>query len=354
MGLVEHSSRRNCGHRDPSGLRRSDSRYLDSTARGAKADHLNSSYASYGNLKRFETVKITDISQDQFPKALVDVDAIIHTASPLPGRAEPAVLLETAVEGTLNVMAQAEKAGLDSNHDEPKGQLHQSRRASPKLSGLDGFVKWHPDWKLNPVTQEIALAGDNQMEWVDRHPHVEVITRARFSSSRSQPHRAQPFTPHFHLPAPDFGALSTNALFYNLLFSGGVFPTFSTFYTIDVRDAAHWQAHVRALNARSTVEVGRKRIVLSSPYGWPFRQIIDFIAAQRPALKDRLITATVPVAQSINVLPMDFGRVEQVLEMKVADLHTTEQTMLDTVDTLLEAEDRCRSMAHAIRKPAIL
>ncbi|KAJ7435151.1 hypothetical protein FB451DRAFT_990883, partial [Mycena latifolia] len=49
-------------------------------ARGAKADHLKSSYASYGD--RFEVVKITDISHDQFPEALVGVDAVIHTASP--------------------------------------------------------------------------------------------------------------------------------------------------------------------------------------------------------------------------------------------------------------------------------
>jgi hypothetical protein len=63
----------------------------NSAARGAKADHLKSSYAGYGD--RFESVKITDIAHDQFPEALVGVDAIIHLASPLPGRAEPAALL---------------------------------------------------------------------------------------------------------------------------------------------------------------------------------------------------------------------------------------------------------------------
>jgi hypothetical protein len=62
-----------------------------SAARGAKADHLKSTYGSYGD--RIEVVKITDIAHDQFPEALIGVDAIIHLASPLAGRAEPAAML---------------------------------------------------------------------------------------------------------------------------------------------------------------------------------------------------------------------------------------------------------------------
>jgi hypothetical protein len=31
-----------------------------------------------------------------------------------------------------------------------------------------------------------------------------------------------PFTTHFPLPAPDFGAISTNLLVYNLFFKEGV------------------------------------------------------------------------------------------------------------------------------------
>lgn len=91
---------------------------------------------------------------------------------------------------------------------------------------------------------------------------------------------------------------------------------------IDVRDVA--QAHVRALNSRPTSEVGRKRIIFSSPYGWSFQKTVDFIAEQRPALKDRLITAT-PQAQEFDILPMDFGRVEEVLGLKVSDFHTIEE-----------------------------
>ncbi|KAF8190639.1 hypothetical protein K438DRAFT_1970938 [Mycena galopus ATCC 62051] len=36
----------------------------------------------------------------------------------------------------------------------------------------------------------------------------------------------------------------------------------------------------------------------------------------------------------------DFDRVDEVLGMKSSDFHTTEQTTLDTVDALIEAEER--------------
>lgn len=71
-----------------------------SAARGAKADHLKSSYASYGD--HFESVKITDIARDQFPEALVGVGAVIHLASPLPGRLDPAALLAVSLHLELS------------------------------------------------------------------------------------------------------------------------------------------------------------------------------------------------------------------------------------------------------------
>ncbi|KAJ7757988.1 hypothetical protein B0H16DRAFT_1370677 [Mycena metata] len=307
-------------------------------ARGAKADHLKSSHARYGD--RFEVVKITDISHDQFPEALVGVDAIIHLASPLPGRAEPKALLAAAVEGTLNVIVQGEKAGV-------KRFVVTSSIATvtnPQESYTD------KDW--NPITREFALTGGNPMatyaaskkfaelalwEWADRHPHVEVTTL-------NPPFFYGPFTPDF--PVPDLSAISTDLQIYNLLFKDGVFSSKTRY--IDVRDVA--QAHVHALKSRPTAEVGRKRIILSSPTGWPFRQTVDFIAAQRPALKERLITAT-PQGLPFDVLPMDFGRVEEVLGMKTSDFHSTEQTTLDTVDALVEVESQWRSAGHPINTP---
>ncbi|KAJ7127877.1 hypothetical protein C8R44DRAFT_778943 [Mycena epipterygia] len=309
-------------------------------ARGAKADLLKSSYRSYG--ERVEIVSIADIAHDQFPEALVGVNAVIHLASPLPGRVKPAALLAAAVDGTLNVLVQAEKAGVK--------RMVVTSSIATVTNPNDSYTD--QDW--NPVTREIALTGGNEFvtyaaskkfaeialwEWADKHPHVEVTTL-------NPPFFYGPFTSHFSIPVPDFGALSTDLIIYNYLFPDGVFPSRTRY--IDVRDVA--QAHVRALNSRPTAEVGRKRIVLSSPHGWPFQKTVDFIAAKRPALKGRLITAT-PEVQSFDVLPMDFGRVEQVLGMKIADFHTTEQTTLDTIDALVKVEDQWRSAGHAIKTP---
>ncbi|KAJ7854759.1 hypothetical protein B0H13DRAFT_1903502 [Mycena leptocephala] len=312
-------------------------------ARGAKADQLKSTYASYG--ERVDVVKITDIAHDQFPEALAGVDAIIHLASPLAGRAEPSAMLATAVEGTLNVIVQGEKAGI-------KRMVVISSIATV-LNPTESYTD--QDW--NPVTKEMALTGGNEMvtygaskkfaeialwEWADNHPHVEVTTL-------NPPFLYGPFTPHFPLPSPDFGALSTDRLFYNYLFPEGALP--SKTYYIDVRDVA--QAHVRALNSRPTAQVGRKRIIISSPFGWSFQKTRDFIAEQRPVLKGRLITATPPEPPS-NVMPINFERVEEVLGMKVSDFHTTEQTTLDTVDALIQVEEQWVKGGHPIKAPTEL
>jgi nucleoside-diphosphate-sugar epimerase len=63
-----------------------------SAARGAKAQHLKQFYADKND--HFEVVKIADIAKDQFPEALIGVDAVIHTAAPLDA---------TDAEATLNV-----------------------------------------------------------------------------------------------------------------------------------------------------------------------------------------------------------------------------------------------------------
>ena len=53
-------------------------------ARGRKAESLRVLYADNPSI---EVVEISDIAYDQFQDALVGVDAVIHTASPLPGHA---------------------------------------------------------------------------------------------------------------------------------------------------------------------------------------------------------------------------------------------------------------------------
>lgn len=135
-------------------------------------------------------------------------------------------------------------------------------------------------------------------------------------------------------------------MLYNYLFPDGVWPDRTRY--IDIRDVA--QAHVRALTSPPTSAVGRKRLIISSPTGWPFSTTCEFIAAQRPALRDRLIRAE-GAAQAYDVLPMDFVRVEEVLGMKKSDFHTVDETTLDTIDALVKVEEEWRVMGRAIVTP---
>ncbi|KAJ7169210.1 hypothetical protein C8R43DRAFT_916707 [Mycena crocata] len=310
------------------------------STREAKAEILKSTYASYGD--QFQIVKITDIAHEQFPEALIGVDAIIHIASPLPGRSEPDALFAAAVDGTLNILAQGEKAGV-------RRMVVTSSIAAvmnpEKVTSLTD-----QDW--NPVTKEFAVASGNKVlmyaasktiaeravwEWADKHPHVDVTTLL-------PPFVFGPFVPGF--PTPDYNALSSLIVFDQYLWPEGAFP-YAVFH-IDIRDIA--QAHVRALTAPSTAEVGRKRLLISSPTGMKFQQTLDFIAEQRPALKERLAKAS-PPPEDVAVMPMDYSRLETVLGMKASDFRTVEKTYLDTIDTLMKVEDEWRSAGRTIPPP---
>ena len=70
-----------------------------SAARGAKAQHLKDFYADKKDL--FKVVNIADIAKDQFPEALVGVNVVIHTASPVDA---------TDGESALKVRAQLDVA----------------------------------------------------------------------------------------------------------------------------------------------------------------------------------------------------------------------------------------------------
>ena len=62
-----------------------------SAARGRKAEELGVLYADNPSIK---VVEISDIVYGQFQDALVGVDAVIHVASPLPGRASPQEMMD--------------------------------------------------------------------------------------------------------------------------------------------------------------------------------------------------------------------------------------------------------------------
>nr|GAT45246.1 predicted protein [Mycena chlorophos] len=241
--------------------------HVRGVARGAKADELSAAYASYG--PAFSVVKITGLN-DPFPDAFVGVSGLIHVATPMPGVAPIDEMVQQAIDGTLNAIIQAEKAGV-------KKVVVTSSIATVKNMAA-GTGETDKDW--NPMPAEYALASKQPMlvyavsktlsekalwEWAEKHPHVEVTTlNPTFFFG--------PFTPNFPIPAePKNNNFSTNNILYNVLFRDGQYIPIATRY-IDVRDVA--AAHIAALSSPPTSQVGRKRMIISSPSAWSVKQLV--------------------------------------------------------------------------------
>ncbi|KAG5637659.1 hypothetical protein H0H81_003680 [Sphagnurus paluster] len=238
--------------------------------------------------------------------ALEGVDAVIHIAASLPERQPPEVILASAIEGTLNVIRQAEKAGIKH---------------------------WYP------VTKETALSGTSfdvyraaktlaeKELWAfnDAHPHLDITTL-------NPPFLCGPLAETFTLPTPNYYALSTDLYIYRLLSPSGKFPPNPRH--ADVRDVA--RGHVLALTSSPASVLGRKRII-ASPHGLDMAGTVALIAERRPELRDRLTKETPPTFP-YDRAPVDFDRVEQVLGMVKGDFYSFEETILDTVDCLIAVE----------------
>ncbi|KAF9458262.1 hypothetical protein BDZ94DRAFT_1271033 [Collybia nuda] len=296
-------------------------------ARGPKVSGLQKSYASFGD--RFEAVAIDEIATDQFPGALKDVDAVIHSASPLAGRGTPEELFKSAVEGTLNTIRQAQKAGIK--------RLIVTSSIVTVINPRNSFTD--QDW--NPVTREDALSGNPMSAysasktfaerelWAfgEEHPQLDITTL-------NPPFLYGPLASGFNAPpTPNYAALSTDLYIYRLLNPTGIFPLSPRY--ADVRDVA--KAHVLALRSPPASSVNRKRILFASPHEFDFGATVAFIAEKRPELKDRLIKTTPPILPSNNT-PLDFERIKQVLGMGKGDFTAFESTILDAVDSIVALE----------------
>jgi len=307
-------------------------------ARRTKAEALRVLYANNPSIK---VVEITDVVHGQFKDALVGVNAVIHTASPMPGRADPQEMLNTAIEGSLNVLRQAEKAGVK------KFVFTSSTITVVGDPTAQGGAYTPEHW--NPVTKEMALQSNQNgtvyaaskkfaelavWEWAEAHPDVDVTTiLPSFIYG--------PFPPKFvPLPKPDFDAISSNLMVYNLLFPSGVHLPRPSY--VDFRDVA--RAHVGALDNKPEKN-SRKRVIVTSPEGLRMKHILDMIKKAHPELEHRFITAPVPEF-SYAKYDADFERFEQITGMRREDFHTPEETILDCVNDLLKLEEEWKKNGY--------
>lgn len=167
--------------------------------------------------------------------------------------------------------------------------------------------------------------------------------------SVNPPYLFGPFAPGFLVPKPDYAALSTNLHIYQFLTPKGTFPTSPG--SADVRDVA--RLHVAALSAPSESTVGRKRLIVSSPYDTNYKQAVEFIAEAYPELKDRLVNSDTAPKFPIDKLPVDLKRATEVTGVQIDSYHTWKETVLDTVGSLLALEKDWVSKGYKVEVPAL-
>ncbi|KAI0642300.1 hypothetical protein C8Q79DRAFT_929284 [Trametes meyenii] len=296
------------------------------TARGPKLQHLRQ---HFGDRSAFEAVQIEDVVKGDFTSALQGVDAVVHVASPLAGRQAPEEALNSAVEGTLNVLRQAFSAGvfkivLTSSLAATLDHWGNTSREDLLAEGR------HP---LYVYCGTKILAERAAWQFAVEHPQLDLATI-------NPPFVYGP--PVSELSAAiGIQALGTNALIYQLIVGepGRPLPPQLLPYYCNVRDVA--RAHVLALQLPKIVrdsqtDIQDKRFLVAGPEALLWTDAVKVLQAKRPDLQSRL-----PTLEGAPPLPgplsrVDVTRAKEVLGMR--EYTDWEVTLLETVDVLLEIE----------------
>ncbi|KAI0336187.1 NAD-P-binding protein [Cubamyces sp. BRFM 1775] len=303
------------------------------TVRSGKLDAARESNAIYGTT--VEVIVADDLAFGNFTEALKGVNAVIHAASPLFGRALPEEALTAAIEGAMNVLRQTEKMGI-------KRFVLVSSLATVASVETTSPVWTDKDWI--EVSREQALTSKDPHDvyvaekvlaeravwgFANLHPHVDITTL-------NPPFFLGPYAPSFRFTDASLAQMGTNSLLYLLLDPEGK-PPIPYLPSIDVRDVA--RAAVHALTAPPASEVGRKRLLFLPHFiGW--KDVVEHIAEERPELRDRLSRSAQadfhPPPQATN--PIDNSRAVEIL--KLGGLNDWKTTVLAGVDALVELEKK--------------
>ncbi|KAG5643427.1 hypothetical protein DXG03_000935 [Asterophora parasitica] len=248
------------------------------TTRGAKAKQLSDAI----HVKGLEFVQVDDIANDDLSEILTGVYAVIHVASPLPGRTSVEDTFNSAVSGTRNILEATVKAGIEKMVITATFGSIMDPSLSPSFSGKTLSAS---DW--GSVSREEAekkaddsyyvyfasklLAEKAIWEFADKHPPLDIATiLPSFVFG--------PYAEHFPLPAGPT-QLGTNGLIYRLV-SGDILPQTPP-YIVDVRDVG--KAHLLALDVPRK-PIGEKRYLVNGGV-LIWRDAVTHLNKVRPTIK---------------------------------------------------------------------
>ncbi|KAK0472770.1 NAD-P-binding protein [Armillaria novae-zelandiae] len=322
--------------------------------------------------KDFSLVQVDDIATSDLSGALKDVKFIVHTASPLAGKASPQETLQvgiyslfdgtllnhlkTAKNGTLNVLAAALKAGvskvvltsswgttLDPSLEKTyqgvvfteKGQFHILLGEAAKIIPV-------LDW--GSVTEEEFLNGVHNPLWTYLAAKIIAETTAwKFAKENPALDLATinpPFIygpPNAQFPPVTPDRLGANIMIYSLIHGqpGRPPPAQLPPFFCDVRDVA--RAHVKAITVNRSETPEEKRFLVSGGH-FTWKEAVEYLEKQ-PDLKSRLPSVTGGAPDPARKLSsIDVTRAREILH--VEEYVRWESTIDDTISVILLAEKK--------------
>ncbi|EIN05747.1 NAD(P)-binding protein [Punctularia strigosozonata HHB-11173 SS5] len=298
------------------------------TVRTVKVESIRENFAFYGD--DLEVIGFDDLVAGDWTEALKGVDGILHAAAPLPGSQEPQSALDAAVEGALNILHAADKAGITNFV-----LMSSFATALNPLNPADNNELNEHSW--NPVTKAQILDPNSDpmlaytgyktsaeqavWEFADAHPHINI-------TAVLPPFFYGPFAPgHKVVQGVRKWDLSTNSFIYAFLKPDGPFPP-SRY--IDVRDSAR----SLILGLKTSPGTKRKRVLVCPTPGIDWKESTEYLLQQRPELKGRI--ADPAKAPPIDEFRITDNNLQEILHF--GEFIPWKQTLLDTVDSLLKLE----------------
>ncbi|KAF8992659.1 hypothetical protein BDQ17DRAFT_1546355 [Cyathus striatus] len=302
--------------------------------RGTVRDNKVESLRKTVNIPGIEFTRVDDIAKDDLSGALEGVDIIIHVASPLANKASPDDILSTAIEGTLHVVGQAEKAGIEKIvvTSSYVTLLHPSGEAA-----FSGITLTESNWgevtidetrsqAENPIFVYCGakiLAEKALWDFARHHPKLDIATiLPGFVFG--------PYVPYFPYPSTAGVGLGTNSLPHAVI--NGVYPFPKVFppYFVDVRDVA--KAHVLAIDLPRAEPEEKRFIVNWGNYTW--KQAAEYLRKAHPSLTN-VVDPAAYVEHPGTLSTLDTSRSQKVLGLEYI---SPEKTLNDFVENIKEVE----------------
>nr|GAT49322.1 predicted protein [Mycena chlorophos] len=315
------------------------------SARGRKVAQIQTAFAPYG--AQFEAIEIADVASSDYTQALKGVGAIMHTAAPVPGRADFETAWKTSVDGSVHILRAAKNAGIT------KVVVTGSIVTFPSIDQ----AKFGPDNWIE-VTKEQAENGDKFVQYVAQKKYGELAV-LKFAEENPDMDITifnptwvfGPLAPGFEaiVPSPEgvMTTFSSNGFIYQLLRADNKnYPYVRG--AIDVRDVA--RIHIAALTAPTPNGKRIRRVVTVSPYDSSFQEAIKYIYDERPELRGRLADPeSAPKWEAYRVHGVDFDVLER--DFGFSKFITWKETVLDAVDRFLEVEESWKAKGYVFEVP---